>query len=425
MKQKILIRQQLAWQCLVWATLLSPFASVTVNAHPSLMQHTHVYKRITGVEFRPPTPYQSRSTNRKTMTTRLPPASTLTRGSAELAVGVLVSMSNGSGELPDFYQVGTRSNEASFPAAAQGKVTCQGNGCRLNHLWAASLTNSVTIPLRVKQSKYTVAHNLTWVIEPPPPGTYVERLDVPTVRKGNLLNMTARLTSNAPTGGTRVFWKLIPSNCFSAAAGDVSYNTNPAVMNNFVIPAGNRFRRFSVRANSGCTSNSGNLKTWVENSQTDSAPYAKYRTFRIDNPPRNFQRSAPAPTTRSMPNQRTFRKPVVRAIPNAPASTKRVAPKSAGSDVRVTGANVRAMKVQRGRYAIVTLKGRNLKLLKVAHIERAGKRYPGLSAKVLPSRNITRIKITATRGSRIARNLKLYVSDGRRQYLVPLSVEVR
>ena len=287
-------------QWLACVSMVSILTLGVANAHQQLIPHTHdtTYSQITDVEFvAPPQTWQTISTDRRTLTTRLPPSSTILDNSPELRASIQITTTIGGGITLDVHAVEPATEDDAFPDSARGKIQC-GSGsqipvsatCVANHIWAATLTNSVTIPLRVKQSHSSTVRNLTWTIVPTEPGPYVASLDTPNTIKGYTTTMRVTLTSNAPAGGTTVNWQLVPGDCFSQATNSVPYI--PSGLNNFSVPEGGLWKDFSVISNSRC--DSARLETWVERTDTSGGPYFVAMSFAVQDPPENKSQSATA-----------------------------------------------------------------------------------------------------------------------------------
>ena len=228
------------------------------------------------------------------LTTSLPPSSTILNTSPELRAHIRISMTLGTGITQDVTAIEPATNDNAFPDAALGKIICgsasNSGACVANHIWAATLTDSVTIPLRVKQAHSSAVRNLTWTIVPTNPGPYVASLDTPNTIKGYTTTMRVTLTSNAPAGGTIVNWQLVPGDCFSQATNSVPYGPNG--LNNFSVPEGGLWKDFSVIANSKC--DSARLETWVERTDVADGPYSVAQSFAVQDPPQNKSQSATA-----------------------------------------------------------------------------------------------------------------------------------
>ena len=263
--------------CLVMLiALTSMFAlSGRVMAQPSWV--------LTGAEFEhPPASWNNLSSDRRTMTTTLPPASTINSSSPEISSKVSLSWGNLTKKEDVAYMEvassGMTGNFVCFPSSQSTPHV----GCKANSTWAATLTSDVVVNFRVKQTYGNSVFSLAWRFEPTVGGPFVASLTTAkTVVLGDLATFRITLTEDAPSNGKEVAWDLIPADCFTPARGAIEYEGTKK--NHLTITQGDRWRDFSV-ATVSCVSTSAQLRTWVDNENTTTAPYYKARHFALVKP---------------------------------------------------------------------------------------------------------------------------------------------
>ncbi len=222
------------------------------------------------------------SADRKTLTTRLPPSSTIDDNftgrfsgiDMEFGSGVEYHPSAGADILPSgtpiqcFYD----RNNALLLA------------CRADTTWLRTLNSETTVQLRVKGFGNTV-RMLDWRFEPAAGDVFIDRIDGSgSAEKGRPYDFTLRLTEPAPEGGLQIMWRIDPAGCFSRLTGGVPYSSAGA-LNLLEVPEGTQYKAVSVSVEMGCSSGGATLRTWVHQ-QLDRTPYYLTKSIRLTEPPR-------------------------------------------------------------------------------------------------------------------------------------------
>ncbi|MEL6363722.1 MAG: hypothetical protein AAFR11_02650 [Pseudomonadota bacterium] len=185
-------------------------------------------------------------------------------------------------------------NTAHFSAAPQsqaGNMTCTATGtsyglgqiqCTPNATWVRNLTSETRVNVEVGGAAFGKTKKMmTIVYKPFEGGPFVESLSAPrSPQKGDLVSLRIRLTQDAPSGGKRIYYRMVPSDCFSRAPGGVRYRESG--LNSVNIRQGDRWIDFTLASDKGCSSATASFQTWAheDHTNTTSTPWYKAKSFR-------------------------------------------------------------------------------------------------------------------------------------------------
>lgn len=242
------------------------------------------YKNLTGAKWRTNQPYADVqvSNDQRTLTTRLPPASTITNTFSGRNAGVELQFGSG-----DQFHPSAGADVSPSSAAVQCYYSVSNAfalACSADATWLRTLTQETSVQLRVKGFG-TTTPQLTWILQPASDEVFVSKIEGPgTAVKTQPYEFTLRLTEPAPSGGLEVMWRLDPAGCFAALPGGESYSPSGA-LNTLTVPEGVQYKAVAVAVQGGCSASAANIRTWVHQ-QVDRAPNYLTRRIGLAEPPR-------------------------------------------------------------------------------------------------------------------------------------------
>ena len=132
----------------------------------------------------------------------------------------------------------------------------------------------------------TVSRRVTLAVPAPPAPPYVQSIQVINARIGRDAEFTITLNKQVPKPGSgiSVYWKMSPSNVFSAVAGDASYDASGG-FNRVTMASGEMVKRIKLRVVSlpAGAVNVGTvyMQTWIGDTTKNQPPFFYQKEFTI------------------------------------------------------------------------------------------------------------------------------------------------